>query len=44
MDYDAGAAVLAGLIGGAIMVVPLYMGMAAMPNQMRPASTAAPAS
>ncbi len=35
MDYDAGAAVLAGLIGGAIMVVPLYMGMAAMPNQMR---------
>ena len=35
MEYDAGAAVLAGLIGGAIMVVPLYMGMAAMPNQMK---------
>ncbi len=35
MDYDAAAAVLAGLIGGAIMVVPLYMGMAMMPTQMK---------
>ena len=35
MEYDVGAAVVAGLIAGAIMVVPFYMGIAAMPNQMR---------
>ncbi len=35
MEFDAAAAVVAGLIGGAIMVVPLYMGMAMMPNQMK---------
>lgn len=35
MDFDGGAAVVAGLVGGAAMVALLYMGIAAMPNQMR---------
>ena len=35
MDFDAGAAIIAGLIGGAVMVVPLYMGIALIPNQMK---------
>ena len=35
MDFDGGAALVAGLAGGAAMVVILYMGMAMMPTQMR---------
>ncbi|MEE9277937.1 MAG: hypothetical protein V3V06_05960 [Dehalococcoidia bacterium] len=35
MDYDVAAAVGAGLIGGTAMIVPLYMGRAMMPQQMR---------
>jgi len=35
MDFDAAAAIIAGLIGGAIMVVPLYMGIVMMPSQMK---------
>ena len=35
MDFDAGAAVLAGLIAGAIMIVPIYMGLVMMPSQMK---------
>ena len=35
MSFDAGAAIGAGLIGGAAMSVILYMGIAMMPNQMR---------
>ena len=35
MDFDAVAAIIAGLIAGAIMVVPLYMGIAMMPSQMK---------
>ncbi len=35
MDFDATAAIIAGLIAGAIMVVPLYMGLAMMPSQMK---------
>ena len=35
MDFDAAAAIIAGLIGGAVMVVPLYMGIALIPNQMK---------
>ncbi len=35
MDFDGGAAVVAGLVGGAAMVALLYMGMAMMPTQMR---------
>ena len=35
MDFEPGAAIVAGLIGGGVMLVFLYMGMAMMPNQMR---------
>ena len=35
MDFEAGWAIGAGLIGGAVMVAILYMGIAMMPNQMR---------
>ena len=35
MDFDAGAAIVAGLIGGAAMGVLLYMGIAMMPRQMK---------
>ncbi len=35
MDFEAGWAVGAGLIGGAVMVAILYMGIAIMPTQMR---------
>ena len=35
MDFDAAAAIFAGLIGGAIMVVPLYAGLVMMPKQMK---------
>ena len=35
MDFDAAAAIIAGLIAGAVMVVPLYMGIATIPNQMK---------
>ncbi|MCH7735271.1 MAG: hypothetical protein IH961_08675 [Chloroflexi bacterium] len=31
MDFDAGAAVFAGPIAGAIMIVPIYMGLVRMP-------------
>ncbi|MEE8364071.1 MAG: hypothetical protein V3S18_08375 [Dehalococcoidia bacterium] len=34
MEWDAGAAVLAGLAGTAVMTVVLYMGRAMMPRQM----------
>jgi hypothetical protein len=35
MSFDAGAAVGAGLIGGAVMSMLLYMGIAMMPRQMK---------
>jgi hypothetical protein len=35
MDIDWGAAIGAGLIGGAVMSVLLYMGIAMMPRQMK---------
>ena len=35
MDFNGGAAVAAGLIGGAVMSVILYMGIAILPRQMR---------
>jgi hypothetical protein len=35
MEFDAGAAVAAGLIAGSAMSVFLYMGIGMMPNQMR---------
>lgn len=35
MQYEVAAAAGAGLIGGVAMVVPLYMGRAMMPAQMR---------
>ena len=35
MIFDVGAAVGSGLIGGAVMSVLLYMGIAIMPRQMR---------
>ena len=35
MNFDAGAAVGAGLIGGAVMSVLLYMGIGMMPRQMK---------
>ena len=35
MDFEIGWAIGAGLIGGAVMVAVLYMGIAMMPNQMR---------
>lgn len=34
MEYEAGSAVGAGIIAGAIMIVPLYMGIMMMPKQM----------
>ena len=35
MSFDGGAAIGAGLIGGAVMGLLLYMGIAMMPRQMR---------
>ena len=35
MDLDAGAAIVAGLIGGGVMAVLLYMGIAMIPTQMK---------
>ena len=35
MDFDAGAAIVAGLVGGSAMGVLLYMGIGMMPNQMK---------
>jgi hypothetical protein len=35
MDFDGGAAVGAGLIGGAVMGMLLYMGIGMMPRQMK---------
>ncbi len=35
MDFEAGSAVLAGLIGGGVMAAVLYMAMIAMPRQMK---------
>ena len=35
MSFDSGAAVGAGLIGGAVMSMLLYMGIAMMPRQMK---------
>lgn len=35
MSFDAGAAIGAGLIAGAVMSVLLYMGIAMMPRQMK---------
>ena len=35
VDFEVGAAILAGLVGGGVMVVLLYMGIAMMPQHMR---------
>ena len=35
MEFDVGAAIVAGLIGGSAMGVLLYMGIGMMPNQMK---------
>jgi hypothetical protein len=35
MEFEVGAAVIAGLVGGTLMAVLLYMGIGAMPAQMR---------
>jgi len=35
VDFEAGPAVLAGLIGGAAMAVILYMGIFMLPRQMK---------
>lgn len=35
MDFEPGWAILAGLIGGAVMAVIVYMGIAMMPQQMK---------
>ena len=35
VDFDLGPAAGAGLIGGGVMIVMLYMGIAMMPQQMR---------
>ena len=35
MDFEAGAAIASGLIGGAVMSVLLYMGIAMVPSQMK---------
>ena len=35
MSYDVGAAIAAGVVGGAAMGVVLYMGIAMLPNQMK---------
>ena len=35
MEFDAGAAIFAGIMGGIIMAPILYMGIAMMPRQMK---------
>ena len=35
MDYNASAAIVAGLIAGAVMLVPIYLGRMMMPAQMK---------
>lgn len=35
MDYDSPAALYAGLIAGAIMLIPIYVGRMMMPDQMK---------
>ena len=35
VDFEAGPAIAAGLVGGGVMVVLLYVGIAMMPRQMR---------
>ena len=35
MDFEPGWAILAGLVGGAVMAVILYMGIVMMPQQMK---------
>ncbi len=35
MEFEPGWAILAGLVGGAVMAVILYMGIAMMPQQMK---------
>ena len=35
VEFELGPAVLAGLVGGGVMLVLLYMGIAMMPGQMR---------
>ena len=35
MEFDGGAAIWAGLIGGAVMSMLLYMGIGVMPRQMK---------
>lgn len=35
MDFSPGAAIVAGLVGGAVMTVILYMGIFMMPSQMK---------
>ncbi len=35
MDFDTAAAIGAGLLAGAIMLVPIYMGLLMMPEQMK---------
>ena len=35
MDFNASAAVYAGLIAGAVMLIPIYMGRMMMPAQMK---------
>lgn len=35
MEYNSPAAILSGLIAGAVMLIPIYMGRAMMPEQMK---------
>ncbi len=35
MDFEPGYAILAGLVGGTVMAVMLYMGIAMLPQQMK---------
>ena len=35
MEFDAGAAIVAGIIGGVVMSAVLYMGIAMMPRRMK---------
>ncbi len=35
MDFEPGAAIVAGLIGGGVMTILLYMGILMMPRQMK---------
>ena len=35
MEFEPGWAILAGLVGGAVMAVILYMGIVMMPQQMK---------